>query len=256
MKPKHTVHRQLSEKKVLTGLLQTIPNLALTEIAAICGYDFLILDAEHGMFAEMDHLEAMLTLSCTGVAAIVRLREHDAHALGRYLDMGADGILVPNVRTAQEAATLVRAMQRPPAGTRGCAGPLARETRYGMDLAAHLESPRAAFLAVMIETALGVANVQEIMAVDGVDAVVIGPLDLAADLGCPGDFSGSAYAQAVERIERAASDRGKIVGTAPHPGYAFESLVARGHRLITLGTDVTLIREAMASQLANARSSF
>lgn len=251
------MHRQLAEKPALVGLLQTVPNPALAEAAALSGYDFLILDSEHGWFSEMDHLQTVLTLGGTGVSAMVRLRGHDAQSLGRYLDMGADAILIPNVTTAEQAAALVRAMSYPPAGTRGFAGPAARGTRYGVDLAAHLKSPReGVFLAIMIECALGVANIEEIVAIDGVDAVVVGPFDLTADLGVPGDFSQPAYAQALERVERAVLARGKVMGTAPHPGYPLESLLARGHRLITLGADMPLIRDAMSIQVAKAKSCF
>lgn len=237
------------------GLMQTVPNTVLTEIAAGCGYDFLILDCEHGYFSDMDCLQAMQTVRSTDIAALVRLREHDTQALGRYLDMGVDGVLVPNVSTAEQATNLSRAMQYPPAGTRGCAGPMARATRYGVDFAAHVHSPReGVVLAVMIETSLGVANAEEILAVEGVDAVIVGPFDLTTDMGCPGDFSHPAYAQALTRIERVAAAHGKTIGTAPHQGNPLESLLSRGHRLITIGTDITLIREAMTMRVANAKA--
>src|SRR4029077_4546465 len=99
------------------------------------------------------------------VAAMVRLPGHDAHALGRYLDMGADAIIVPSVSTADQARALVRAMEYPPVGTRGLGAPLHRATRYGTDLAAHLKSPRdGIYLVLIIECALGAANVEDILA--------------------------------------------------------------------------------------------
>lgn len=250
------LHESLRQEKPLFGLVQTLPNPSLTELAALCGYDFLILDGEHGWFGEMDYLHTLLALGSVATAGIVRVRNHDAQAIGRYLDMGAAGILVPNVSTGAQAVALVRAMQYPPAGTRGFAAPAMRASSYGMNLAAHLKSPRGhAFLAVMIETALGASNADEILGIEGVDAVVVGPFDLTADLGCPGDFAHSAYAEALERIERAALSRGKALGSAPHPGHPLEVLVARGHRLITLGVDMSLMRDALQAPLATARAS-
>lgn len=255
MKPRHVLSQRLAEQKVLLGLMQTVPHPMLGEMAAICGYDFLILDSEHGFFGELEHLQALLTLGSAGIGAFVRMREHDPQAVGRYLDMGADGILVPNVSSAAQAASFARAMEYPPAGIRHCAGPMTRASCYGVDFAAHLKAPRAGtLLAVMIETALGVANVEDILAVAGVDAVIVGPFDLTADLGFPGDFSHPDYTQALARIERAAAAHGKILGTAPHPGNPIEALLARGHRLITVGTDITLLREAMAARVATARA--
>lgn len=255
MKARRTLQERLATQRALIGLLQAHPNPALAEMAGMCGYDFLLLDGEHGVFSESDYLQTLQALAAADVLAMVRLGKHDTQALGRYLDMGADVTVVPNVSTAEQARTLARAMEYPPAGTRGFGAPLHRATRYGMDLAAHLKAPRQGVcLVVIIESASGVANVEDILAVEGIDGVIIGPSDLTADLGCAGDFSQAAYARAVARIEQAAAARGKLLGTAPHPGSPFEALVARGHRLLIIGDDVSLVREAMSAQVAKARS--
>lgn len=255
MKARRTLHERLSTQRALIGLLQTHSNPALTELAAMCGYDFIILDDEHGVFSPNDHLQTLRALSFTDVAAFVRLSGHDLQAVGRYLDMGVDGILVPNVTSAEQASAVVLAMDYPPVGTRGFGASLHRGTRYGLDLATHLKAPRAgAALVVIIESALGVANVEEILSIDGVDGAVIGPWDLTANLGCAGDFSHPAYAEAMIRIERAASTRGKIFGTAPNPSYPLETLLARGHRLLIVGADMSLMRDAVCAAVAKAKS--
>jgi len=255
MKLRRSLSERLAGKRALLGFGLTHPNPSLAEMAAMCGYDFLILDCEHGWFSEMDHLQTLMALAAFDVAAVIRLRGHDTQALGRYLDMGADGILVPNVSTAEQAQALVRAMHYPPAGTRGFAAPAHRASRYGLDLAAHIKSPRdGVFLAVMIESALGVAHVEAILSVEGVDAVFIGPFDLTADLGCAGDFSQPAYGEALSRIERAAAAWGKVTGTGPHPGYPLETLLGRGYRLLGIGGDMPLMREALSAQVQKAKS--
>jgi 4-hydroxy-2-oxoheptanedioate aldolase len=235
--------------------MQTQPNLAIAELVGICGYDFLILDGEHGLFSEADYVQTLQTLAASEVTALVRLATHDLHAVGRYLDVGADGIVVPSVTGPEQATALVRAMQYPPAGTRGFGATAHRATRYGMDVAVHVQTPRAgACLLLMIEDRVGVDNVESILAVEGVDGVFVGPFDLTASLGAAGNFSMPAYSQALARIERAASSCGKIIGTVPHPGHPLESLLSTGHRLLLIGGDMPLIREAMSSQVTAAKA--
>lgn len=254
MKAKSTICERLGTRRALIGLLQTHPSAEFTELAGLCGYDFLILDDQHGIFDQSDHLRMLHASSFVDMAVFVRLKGHDTRAIGRYLDMGANGIVVPEVETADEARLLARALEYPPAGTRGFAAPAHRATHYGLELAAHLKAPRDGIsLLLIIESARGVANVEEILAVEGVDGVIIGPSDLSANLGCAGDYSQPQYMQAVSRIELAAATRGKLLGTAPHAGSPPEALIARGHRLLILASDTSLVREAMNSQVAQVK---
>jgi 4-hydroxy-2-oxoheptanedioate aldolase len=255
MKSKRLMPERLSTQRALIGFLQTHPNPLLAEIAGMCGYDFLLMDGEHGVFSEMDYLHTLQAIAGWDILGMVRLREHDAKAVGRYLDMGVDVIVAPNVTSEEQARALVRAMSYPPSGTRGFGASLHRATRYGVDMACHLEAPReAAALLVIIESALGVANVEDIVAVEGVDGVIVGPFDLTAELGALGEFASPAYTQAIARIERAATTRGKLVGTVPHPGNSLEALLSRGHRVFIVGADMPLVREAMSATLAKAKS--
>jgi 4-hydroxy-2-oxoheptanedioate aldolase len=255
MKPKRSLVGRLSKQRAVMGLLQSHHNSVFAEMAGMCGYDFLLLDGEHGVFGERDILQTLQISASTDLLVLVRLADHHPLSVGRYLDMGADGIVVPNVSTCEQARMLVRSMEYPPAGTRGSGAALHRATRYGMDIAQHLKTPKEGqCLLVIIESALGVNNVGDILAVDGVEGVIIGPWDLSADLGCPGDFSRPQYVQAVEHIGRAAAERGKLLGTVPHGEWGPEALVARGHRLLILGADVSLLRQAMSEQIARARA--
>jgi 4-hydroxy-2-oxoheptanedioate aldolase len=256
VKPRLELHERVSSGSALFGLLQTQPNPALAELAGMCGYDFLLIDTEHGYFTEADYLHTLHALAAVNVLGMVRLPQQAAPALGRYLDIGVHAIVAPNVCTAEEAERLARAMIYPPRGTRGFSAPIQRVTRYGLDgIDAHMRNAReGAYLIVMIESATGVSNVDEIVAVPGVDGIFIGPADLSAALGCPGDFSQPAYATAIARIERAARVRGKLLGTAPHAGHSVDKLVARGHQLLLVGADMGLIREAMSTNVGNARA--
>jgi 4-hydroxy-2-oxoheptanedioate aldolase len=242
---------KLSGNRVLLGLLQTRPRLEIADLAATCGYDFVLMDCEHGLFSETDCLQMLPTLACREALSVVRVRDHDPKAVWRLMDMGVDAVAVPYVSTAEEADALARAVRYPPAGTRSFGASLHRATRYGADSFAD-QHP---CLFIMIESAEGVRNVDEIVAVEGVDGVIIGPGDLAASLGALGDFSRPAFSAAMSRIERAVLARNKFLGTAHYPGVALEALVARGHRLLIVGADIALLRGAMLSQVEEARAS-
>jgi 2-keto-3-deoxy-L-rhamnonate aldolase RhmA len=239
----------------LLGLLQTHPNPSLSEMCGMCGYDFVMLDCEHGLFSDCDLLAGIVALAAADTAVLVRTSGHDAQAIGRYMDLGVDAIVVPNVTTAAQARELVRAMSYPPAGTRGAGAGMHRATRYGLDDAAHGDDPSEGVLLLpIIESALGVVNADDILAVEGVRGVIIGPGDLSASLGDPGDFSSPSYIEALERIEGAAMTRDKLLGVPPHGAFSLADLLARGHKLFILNADMPLIRGAMSQEVSQARA--
>lgn len=236
------------------GVLQSSAQPIFTEIAADVGLDFLVLDGEHGQFSDGDCLVALLALKGSATAALIRTSGIDPPLMARMLDLGVDGVIVPDIRTTEQAQVIARAMRHAPEGSRGNAGPLARRARYRFeDSAVSDAADERPLLVAMIESAQGAANAPAIAAVPGIDALVIGPFDLSADLGRGGDFATHDYRDAVESIERATRQYGKAVGTAPHPGFGVEQLVARGHRLILLSADVVLMRESLVSLVKNAR---
>jgi 4-hydroxy-2-oxoheptanedioate aldolase len=241
--------RKVADDAVSFGLLQTFPNTVVSYIAALSGFDFIVLDSEHGTFYEPDYLPAMLATGTFDLTIIVRLRGQDPTSLGRCLDLGIDGIMVPNVTTAQQVTEVVKAIHFPPKGNRGYAGSIARSSGFGLELENYQRGVPEPFLSVMIESEEGVDNVEEIARVEGLSAMVVGHYDLSASLGIPGDFAQPAYERALRRIEGVAATHEITLGSAPHPGYPVDKLVARGHRLITLGVDARLIREAMTLQI-------
>jgi 4-hydroxy-2-oxoheptanedioate aldolase len=250
MKVAESLRERLTAQKFLIGLLQAHASATVAEMAGNCGYDFVLLDGEHGVFCEKDFIEALRAISNTDAIGMVRIGDHNANTVGRYLDMGAQVIVAPNVTTAQQASALARAMWYPPTGTRGIGAALHRATRYGLDTDAHMRDPSAgvSFLPI-VESLCAVENVERILAVDGVDGVIVGPADLSADIGAPLDFSRTAYLDALTRVERAAAQRGKILATAPHGEQTVDALLERGYQMLIVNSDVSLMREAMCRQV-------
>lgn len=225
-----TARARLLSGEVLLGLLVTQPaDLILTQ-AVERGYDFLFLDGEHGVFSEDDSRRAIDRARSAGTVSIVRIPGHDASDVRRTVRLGADAVLVPHVSTAAEAAALVSAMDEVRTGDEG------------------------ALLLVVLESAEGAASATEIMAVAGIDGAFLGPNDLSIDLGRPRDFATPAYAAALSAIEAAVLGAGKVLGSVPHSGYPLETLRSRGHRLLVVDVDVSLVGEAMAARLSEARA--
>jgi len=241
---------RLRRGEAVFGVLQTIPNPTLTELAIWSGFDFVTLDCEHGAVDEQAHLASLQIIERSDVFALVRVRPGDLGAVGRYLDFGADGILMPELRNAAEAAAFVAASKHAPAGSRSSAGPAVRAARYGIASRAEREPP---LLLGIIETADAVVDIGEITATPALDGLIIGPFDLSASLGCANDFSAPAYQTAFARIEQAAARGSLLVGSVPHPGFPVARLIDAGHRLILGGVDVLALRDGFCAQLAAAR---
>jgi|SRR5579871_1150852 len=228
------------------GALQSIPTPMVTEIAVWSGYDFVILDCEHAIVDETAHLAALQVIAGSDAFSVVRVRPGDLSAVGRYLDIGADGILLPDVRNAAEAQAFVAAGFHAPAGTRSSTGGSARATRYRLVTG----EPRARpLLLAMIEGAEAVSAISAIAATPGLDGLVIGPYDLAADLGSPEDFSTPTYRKAFAEVERAALHAGLLLGSRSHPGFPIARLLDAGHRFILLSSDAAALRDGYRAHL-------
>jgi 4-hydroxy-2-oxoheptanedioate aldolase len=244
------------------GLLQTLPGATLTELAVWSGFDFVILDCEHGVVDEQAHVASLQAISGTGAFALVRVQPGNLGAVGRYLDFGAAGIMMSNVNTAADAAAFIAAATLGPEGTRSSTGNAVRAARYGTDLQSPREeapheksSRRRPLLLAIIESAEAIANIAAISATPGLDGFVIGPYDLAASLSCTNDFSASVYESAFAKVEDTAVQARLLLGCIAHPGFSVERLIGAGHRFILAGVDILALRDGLRSLLAAARGS-
>jgi len=200
----------LRSGKPLRGLFNGLPSPAIVEMCAYAGFDFIILDNEHGS-ADFGVTEHMLRAArAAGIAAVVRCFEHD---LPRILDMGAGAVQVPMVESAEQARRLVSLVRYPPLGRRGSAFST-RAAGYGaFGGAGHTQRSNdgIAFIA-MIETPEAITAAAEIAAVEGVDAVFIGPNDLAHAMGHGSDWTAAPVQRAIEQGLNAIAAAGKCPG--------------------------------------------
>lgn len=235
-------------REVLAGTFLNLGSATAVEIAAGAGFDWLLIDLEHGSGSFAD-LRAQL-LACRGfeAAPIVRIPSCDPDIVKFVMDSGAAGIMFPYVADAAHAARTVDCMKYPTQGTRGVAG-IIRATDFGRNWAQYFrEANEQSLVVVQIETPEAVAAANEIAAVPGVDVLFIGPLDLSVNLGQPGDFTTPAFLAAVRSVVEACQRHGKVAGILSRP-----ELVAShrelGLQFLALGSDSGAIVTAMQQNL-------
>ncbi|MFN9266860.1 MAG: HpcH/HpaI aldolase family protein [Acidobacteriota bacterium] len=240
---------RLARGECLHGAFLSTGYAVNTELMGMAGFDYLIIDLEHGMGSERDILGQLHALGRSGTAPLVRVESLEKQRVHRLLDLGVQGIMFPRVETAEEARGCVAAMRYPPEGVRGVAT-VVRAAGYGPGYEAYREDSRRELLTIIqIETAAAVENVEEIAAVEGVDVLYIGPMDLSTSLGVFRDYEHPRYQAALARTLAAAARYERVAGILMASGAEARRYREMGFRFLTAGTDVMLLRLA-AQQLA------
>lgn len=215
------------------------------ELVGRCGYDYAMIDMEHSPATLDSALTMIRAVQQGGARALVRVPDKQPQWIGRLMDMGADGVMVPLVNSAIEAQALAESTLYAPEGTRGMAAGIVRATGYGVDTEHYLENYRRQFLLmVQIETQQAVAEAAQIASVDGIDCVFIGPYDLAGSLGFRGEPDHKKTRDAIRSIGKSAKASGKLLSTLSTPKSNSKYLFTRGYDLVFSGTDVSMLRAA------------
>jgi 4-hydroxy-2-oxoheptanedioate aldolase len=224
------------------------------EIAAGAGFDWLCLDGEHSPHELHTLLPALQAIAAYPVQPIVRVPVGDTVVIKRVLDIGAQTVLVPMVESADQARRLVEAMRYPPHGVRGVGTSLARAARWNRATDYFARADVEMCLIVQIESVRGLERLEEIAAVDGVDALFIGPSDLAASLGHLGDPAHRAVQQAIGEAFDRIRATGKPCGSLSADEATVRDYLNRGCQFMGLGSDTALLANA-TRQLARKFSS-
>ena len=224
------------------------------EMMGLCGYDFVMIDMEHGLGSVQDAAEVMRAVQGTGATSFVRLPADDPVIIKTLMDQGVDGIMVPMIETPEAAAAVVAACRYPPKGKRGLAIGIARGSRYGMDASYVDAVDGETVVACQIETVEGARRAREIAAVEGVDMIFIGRNDLAADSGHILDLDHPEVDAMVDEILAATKAAGKRIGTVPSAGRPWQQLVAEGFDLVIPSSDISILRLFGQGEVADFRS--
>ncbi len=242
--PVNLFKKSLVEQKTQIGLFLGLANSLAAEVVATAGFDWLIIDGEHGPNDLRSIIAQMQVLAAYDARVVVRTVDHDAARIKQLLDGGAQTLMVPMVESAAEATALVRAMRYPPQGIRGVGTALARAAKWNgiPDYFAHAD--REMCLIAQIESRQGLEALDEIACIDGVDAIFIGPSDLAASmghLGNPGHADvRAAVEQAIQKITAAGKSAG-VFSADPAVAARYQSL---GASFLLVGVDTLLLRNA------------
>jgi 2-dehydro-3-deoxyglucarate aldolase len=235
----------------LFGTMVTLACPSAAEVLAQVGFDWLFIDGEHGPLETGDVL-GILQAIAGRAASLVRVPEGSEVAIKKVLDLGADGIIVPQVNTAQQAADIVRFARYAPQGARGVG--LARAHGYGLSFQEYVERANERIsVVVQAEHAQAVENIEEIVQVPGVDAVLLGPYDLSASLGQTGNLEHPSVVAAIDRITAVCRSAGLPLGYFGVTAAAVKPFLERGYSLIVAGVDTLLLGVAAKRMLAELK---
>jgi 2-dehydro-3-deoxyglucarate aldolase/4-hydroxy-2-oxoheptanedioate aldolase len=248
------VKAALRQGRTAVGVGLTIAaNANVVRIMANAGYDFLFIDVEHTLLSPETLMSVVQMARACGISPIVRVQDTEYHLIANALDSGADGVIVPRVESAAQAERVVAFARFPPQGVRGC-GTIATLDFVRQDWREALPWLNAqTLIAVQVESQRAIDAVEHIVRVDGIDALVIGPLDLSIDLGVPGQFDHPRVVAAMERVTEIGLAHGVAVGTVLGSPAAFRPWWEKGMRFLTCGSDTGMLGAAAHDNVKGVR---
>lgn len=243
------LRQRLDSAGSILGTQAALTDPAVMEIFGAAGFDYVAVDTEHASHSPVSVRAMLQAAAGTATVAVVRLLRLNAAEIGRYLDLGAGGVLCPFVNTAAEASELVAACRYPPVGTRSW-GPR-RAAGYGLENGDYGRLAAEAIICLaMIETAEAVENIEEIAAVDGLTGVMVGPIDLSISLGVPQDYQSERYVDAIARVRDVCHAASLPMGVGTASLEQAEQFVDPQDQLLLVGGDdlavATVAREIVA----------
>jgi 4-hydroxy-2-oxoheptanedioate aldolase len=249
-----TLRARLHAGETTYGVFLNLGTPLAAELCARGGCDWLIIDLEHGAAGESDLLEHLFAVGTTETAAIVRPASGERLRIGRALDFGADGIMVPRIDTAEQAREAVSFLRWPPDGARGLAL-LTRGAELGEVGHGSISALNQRVIGVIqIESPQAVDSAHEIAAIEGVDVLFVGPTDLSHSMGIPGQFDDPAFIDALRRVVAATEAHGKTAGILLRNALNVGEYRDLGFRFIGLGSDGAFVVDGLKAALDHART--
>ncbi len=248
--------KTLQEGRLAVGIMVSeLRNPNLAYMFAQCGFDFFILDNEHGAYSPESVSDIVAAATGAGIPVIVRIPEIRRETVMKPLDSGAAGLLVPQVNTAAEAEEIMAHAKYPPAGNRGVALRRAHSLYRKVDVVAYLKQANEdTFIAVQAESPAAIENLEEIASVPGVDSIFVGPMDLSVSLGIPGQFSHPQEVGAIDRVIEVCNTHNIFPGIMMFDVKTLKPWIEKGMRFVVNGSDISLLADAGANGVAELKS--
>jgi len=238
----------------LSGTFINLGSSLTAEIAAKTGFDWLMLDYEHGPGSDETLLHQLQAVAASGAATIVRIAENESPRFKRALDLGAGGVMVPYVNNAEQAKAAVASLRFPPHGVRGVSK-FNRAAGFGQGFDDYyLHAHERLVTMAQIETPEALEHLDEIAAVDGVDVLFVGPLDLSTNLGIQGQFAHPLFVEARQKVATAARRAGKAAGILATAAAQIPLLRAEGYTAMAFGSDGGAVTAGLQQSLSALRA--
>lgn len=254
MKP-NLLKQRIAEGKIAVGhMVMEFRSRGIAKILEAAGLDFVLLDMEHGGM-ELEQLADLIAwLKATPVAPVVRVPAAHYHFIARVMDMGALGIMCPNVEDAATARAVVDAVKYAPQGKRGLGLGAAHNDYVMPQPADYLQRANAnTTIICQIESVKGVENLESIAAVPGVDILWVGHFDLTQSMGIVAQFQHPRFLEALRKVPVAARHHGKAAGVQPGSREQMTEWMQAGYRVISWGSDIAVYRAALAGAVTGVR---
>ncbi|XP_054823986.1 uncharacterized protein LOC129321986 [Prosopis cineraria] len=257
----NSLKARLQDGEVLYGIALLSYSPTMAEIAAFAGYDFVLIDMEHGFGGIADALPCIHAVAAANTPVIIRVPENTHVWVKKVLDLGPQGIVFPFINDADQAIKAVSYCRYPTKGVRGVATPIVRASKFGIDehYAEHYE--KDLLIMCQVETEESVNNVEKIAAVDGVDAVMVGPYDLSASVGCMSNPNAQKVQDLLRTMEKTVlSSKKKEEGGPFLAAFAIgadgsEDFRRRGYRCIRGACDVVSFKNACLADVRKFKKS-
>lgn len=253
--PENRLKRRLAEGHLAVGtMVAELRQMSVIQALGNAGLDWVILDNEHGAFNPETLADLSRVARLLGVTPIVRVPVLAYQHLAPVLDGGAQGVMLPRVMSPEPVREAVAAVKYPPQGARGCAlGRAHTEFRSGDVAAAMADSNRETFVIVQIETREALERLDELLAVPGVDAALVGPNDLAIALGVPGRMRDPILETAIHQVLDACRRRGVVPAIHTNDVALTAEWAGRGMRLVSISSDMGFLTAAAAQAVRTIR---
>jgi 4-hydroxy-2-oxoheptanedioate aldolase len=251
--PHNALKAALAAKTVQMGLWMNLVSPIAAEALSGTGFDWLLIDGEHGP-NDIPTILAQVQAIGSRTSVVVRPPVGEVRMIKQLLDLGVQTILVPMIESTDHAAQMVKAMHYPPVGMRGVGATIARASDYGRITDYITTANDQTCLILQIESRAGLATLPEILKLDGVDGVFIGPADLAADMGYPGNAAAPEVQATIDSTLAAIMASGKSAGILTFDAKAAQRYAAMGVTFLGIGSDVAVLVKAMTATLQAAKA--
>ena len=242
--------KRLRSGETLIGTLVSLPSAEICELLSYIGYDWLFIDAEHGAF-NPQQAQAMLQAASV-TPCVIRVPVGEAIWIKKALDIGAAGIIIPQVHTAEQAKEIIYHCKYSPIGDRGIG--IGRAHKYGIEFEQYLNNANGETAVILqAESKEAIDNIDDIVKLEGLDAILVGPYDLSASLGKPGEINDPVVQDAINTVIKSCKNAGVSLGFFGVSAEAVLPYKKKGFTLLTVGVDAGFIIKSASQTLADMR---